>query len=470
MMKLYNTLTKRVDDFAPLAKNTARIYSCGPTVYNQAHIGNLSAYIYSDILHRALLLAGFKVERVMNFTDIDDKTIAAAKAKYSDLPPKAALAKLTKYFERLFLEDMASIGNDTETLKFVRASQSIAEIQGLIKKLLRLGVAYLADDGIYFNITEYSKTRQYGQLSHIDPPAKSKARIDNDEYDKESVQDFALWKKQKAGEPAWDFEIEDKNMAGRPGWHIECSAMSVRQLGQPFDIHTGGVDHIFPHHENEIAQSTAGDQPEVYARFFVHNEHLLVDGAKMAKSKNNFYTLADISAKGFRPLDFRLLILQSHYQTASNFSWENLAAARNRLKTWRAVAELRWQITGVEDAGQQSIVGHLLGSAKTALLDNLNTPETLKYIDQSIDEVSKNISNLDLGAMDAIFDFVDKYLGIKIYDFTPDIADNIKELIMIRQVERANGDYAKSDEIRQALADQNIEIKDIPNGIIWSRK
>ncbi|MDR1196892.1 MAG: cysteine--tRNA ligase [Candidatus Nomurabacteria bacterium] len=469
-MRIYNTLTKKVDDFAPLKGGIARVYSCGPTVYNNAHIGNLTAYIYSDILQRALLLGGFKVQRVMNFTDIDDKTIVAAQEKYPDLPAKESLKKLTRHFEKLFLEDMTEIGNDTKSLQFVRASESITEIQNLIQNLVKFGVAYTADDGVYFNIAEYSKKRKYGQLSHVDAPAEAKARIDNDEYDKESARDFALWKKQKTGEPAWDFEIDGQNMAGRPGWHIECSAMSVRHLGQPFDIHTGGVDHIFPHHENEIAQSTAGSQPEVYARFFFHNEHLLVDGAKMSKSKNNFYTLADIVKKSFSPLDFRMLILQSHYQTPSNFSWENLTAAHNRLKAWRNLAELRWQVSDVEDDGQQDIVKRLLESAKQALLDNLNTPETLKYIDQSIDEVSKNMAGLDFAAVNMIFDFIDKYLGIKIYDHTPDIADSIKELIVVRQVERANGNYGKSDEIREALSAQGVEIKDVSNGVIWSRK
>ena len=272
-MRLYNTRTHSIENFAPLQDNTVRMYSCGPTVYNHAHIGNLSSYIYADTLRRTLKAIGYQVKHVMNFTDVDDKTIRDSHMKYPDDEPMVALTKFTVHYERVFLDEMAQVGNSVDDVTFVKATDNIADIQQLIRKLLEQGDAYVADDGIYFSISEYRKTHQYGQLSHIDFNATDRQRINNDEYDKDHAHDFALWKAQKEGEPAWDFTLPDgSNMPGRPGWHIECSVMSVKNLGQPFDIHTGGVDLIFPHHENEIAQSTAGNQPAEYANFFVHNE------------------------------------------------------------------------------------------------------------------------------------------------------------------------------------------------------
>ncbi|GHU07009.1 cysteine--tRNA ligase [Alphaproteobacteria bacterium] len=468
-MKIHNTLTRQTEEFVPIEAPSVRVYTCGPTVYNNAHIGNLSAYIYADILVRSLRLAGYDVQQVMNFTDVDDKTIRDSRAHYPDVEPMVALTELTRHYEKVFLEDTTSIGNDISAVRFIRATDCIDEIKNFIKLLLDQQIAYLADDGIYFSIREYSKTRKYGQLSHVDLPAEARPRIDNDEYDKDNAQDFALWKIKKDGEPAWDFDVDGKDLSGRPGWHIECSVMSVNELGQPFDIHTGGVDHIFPHHENEIAQSTAGDQPEKLANYFVHNEHLLVDGAKMSKSKNNFYILQDIETKGFDPLDFRMLILQSHYQSPSNFSWDNLTAAKNRLRAWRNVAELRHQVPDIDDDGQQEIVRGLIAKAGEMLQDNLNTPEALKHIDQAIDIVSKDINNISHVALLTIFEFVDKYLGLQVLDSTPDIPDSIRDLIAVRQVERANGDYAKADEIRDALLSDGISLRDDGANVIWYR-
>ena len=215
-MNLYNTLSRQVEEFSPI-DDVVRVYTCGPTVYNHAHIGNLSAYVYSDILHRALRLSGYDVKRVMNFTDVDDKTVRDSRAKYPDIEPVEALTKFTRHWEEIFMRDMVAIGNDVGSVHFERATENIDGIITLIKYLLDRGVAYVADDGIYFDIAEYRKTRVYGQLSHVDAPAESRSRIDNDEYDKESVQDFALWKKQKNGEPAWDFVVDGENMPGRPG-------------------------------------------------------------------------------------------------------------------------------------------------------------------------------------------------------------------------------------------------------------
>lgn len=466
-MKLYNTLTHSVDNFTPLQNNTVRMYSCGPTVYNHAHIGNLSSYIYADTLRRTLKAIGYAVKHVMNFTDVDDKTIRDSRLKYPQDEPMAALTKFTAHYEHIFLEEMAEVGNNTDDIAFVKATDNISDIQQLICKLLKQGDAYVADDGVYFSISEYRKTRQYGQLSHVDFNATDRQRINNDEYDKDHAHDFALWKAQKEGEPAWDFTLPDgSNMPGRPGWHIECSVMSVKNLGQPFDIHTGGVDLIFPHHENEIAQSTAGNQPAEYANFFVHNEHLLVNGAKMSKSAHNFYTLPDLVERSFSPLDFRLLVLQSHYRSATNFSWETLEAAKNRRRHWCNVAELRHQVSDNPSEEQIDKVSQLVEQAQDAMENDLDTPNALKYFDEAFDLFKPE--QTDLGALDMLLTAIDQLLGLKLIETTPDIAPEDYELIDERQQARHAKDWTKSDQLRDELAKRGIQIKDGPTPI-WSQ-
>ena len=466
-MRLYNTRTHSIENFAPLQDNTVRMYSCGPTVYNHAHIGNLSSYIYADTLRRTLKAIGYQVKHVMNFTDVDDKTIRDSHMKYPDDKPMVALTKFTAHYERVFLDEMAEVGNNTDDIAFVKATDNISDIQQLICKLLKQGDAYVADDGVYFSISEYRKTRQYGQLSHVDFNATDRQRINNDEYDKDHAHDFALWKAQKEGEPAWDFTLPDgSNMPGRPGWHIECSVMSVKNLGQPFDIHTGGVDLIFPHHENEIAQSTAGNQPAEYANFFVHNEHLLVNGAKMSKSAHNFYTLPDLVERSFSPLDFRLLVLQSHYRSATNFSWETLEAAKNRRRHWCNVAELRHQASDNPSEEQIDKVSQLVEQAQDAMENDLDTPNALKYFDEAFNLFEPE--QTDLGALDMLLTAVDQLLGLKLTETTPDITPEDYELIDERQQARHAKDWAKSDQLRDELAKRGIQIKDGP-APIWSR-
>lgn len=466
-MRLYNTRTHSIENFAPLQDNTVRMYSCGPTVYNHAHIGNLSSYIYADTLRRTLKAIGYQVKHAMNFTDVDDKTIRDSHMKYPDDEPMVALTKFTAHYEQVFLDEMAQVGNSVDDVTFVKATDNIADIQQLIRKLLEQGDAYVADDGIYFSISEYRKTRQYGQLSHVDFNATDRQRINNDEYDKDHAHDFALWKAQKEGEPAWNFTLPDgSNMPGRPGWHIECSVMSVKNLGQPFDIHTGGVDLIFPHHENEIAQSTAGNQPVEYANFFVHNEHLLVNGAKMSKSAHNFYTLPDLVEHSFSPLDFRLLVLQSHYRNATNFSWETLEAAKNRRRHWCNVAELRHQVSDNPSEEQIDKVSQLVEQAQDAMENDLDTPNALKYFDEAFDLFKPE--QTDLGALDMLLTAVDQLLGLKLTETTPDITPEDYELIDERQQARNAKDWAKSDQLRDELAERGIQIKDGPTPI-WSR-
>ncbi|MBI5906432.1 cysteine--tRNA ligase, partial [Candidatus Saccharibacteria bacterium] len=266
-MKLYNTLTKKISVFQPLNDGHVGVYTCGPTVYDHIHIGNLSAFITADILRRVLGVNN-DVKQVMNFTDVDDKTIRRSQEKYPELEAMDALKKLTEEYSQIFLQDMESVGNDVNAITFVKATDSIKQMQVLIHSLYDKKFAYITEDGVYFSIKAYKDSgKTYGQLTEITASSTSEARIANDEYSKASPHDFALWKKQKKDEPAWDFELDGHDLRGRPGWHIECSAMSATVLGQPFDIHTGGVDLIFPHHENEIAQSTAGKNID-YAKLF----------------------------------------------------------------------------------------------------------------------------------------------------------------------------------------------------------
>lgn len=456
-MKLYNTLTKQVAHITPLDGEAYRIYSCGPTVYDHIHIGNLSSFIFADTLRRVLASTGTPVKHVMNFTDVDDKTIRRSHEQYTDLEPMTALLKLTSDYSQIFMSDMQAVGNDTSAMSFVKATDSIIDMQKLITALYERGFAYIADDGVYFSIDAYKKSgKLYGQLTEVTSSSTSEARIQNDEYDKESAHDFALWKTAKPGEPSWDFQLNSKDLKGRPGWHIECSAMSASILGQPFDIHTGGVDLIFPHHENEIAQSTATSKNEVYAACFAHNEHLLVDGKKMSKSLNNFHTLKDLSAKGFDPLALRLLVLQAHYRTQAHFSWENLEAAQNSLQNLYSWADLRHQSPQNDNAdGQKASISTI----EQSLQNNLDTPGALVSLYRLIGIVSP--SEQLLHELDDLFGF-----GLLARS---DITDDQKKIIVERQTARGNQDWATSDSLRDQLQEQGIELRDTDNTTIWSR-
>ena len=470
-MDLYNTLTRSVTTFTPVDGETVRIYSCGPTVYDHAHIGNLSAYIFADTLHRAVQLPGWKVEHAMNYTDVDDKTIRRSQELYPDDEPRQALHKLTDHYIELFLQDMASIGNDTANLTFVRATDTIEDMKELITRLYDGGFAYIADDGVYFSIDAYRRSgKTYGQLLELTNSNTSSERIQNDEYDKESVHDFALWKVQKGTEPAWDLQLGGKDLSGRPGWHIECSAMSRLVLGQPFDIHTGGIDLVFPHHENEIAQSTALEGDPLMAQFFMHNDHILIDGKKMSKSAHNFFTLEDIVTKGYDPLAFRLLVLQGHYRSPVNFTWENLEAAQNRLRNWQAVAALRWQAVDA-DLGdtEASYVGLIDSDVYSPMFIDLNTPQVLANISQRFTKFSENlVSQSVIDGFVEYLEVVDSLLGLNISSQS-DINSEQKQLIQDRQQARLNKDWPRSDEIRDTLLAQGLAVRDTPHGSIWHR-
>ncbi|MBP1661626.1 MAG: cysteinyl-tRNA synthetase, partial [Candidatus Aminicenantes bacterium] len=321
MIRFHNTLGGKVEEFVPIEPGRVRLYTCGPTVYDYPHIGNWRAYVFEDLLKRFLKYRGFDVLHVMNITDVDDKTIRGANARGIGLED----------YTRPFIEAFHAERDTLAILPadhYPRATAFIPEMAALIKILLDKGVAYRKDGSIYFAIDKFPS---YGRLSRINlEDRRPGSRGDSDEYEKDSVHDFALWKAPKEGEPVWETGIGP----GRPGWHIECSAMSAKYLGPTFDIHCGGVDNIFPHHENEIAQSEAANGVP-FVRYWLHCHHLVVDGEKMAKSKGNFFRLADILAKGYEPAEIRFLLLSTHYRKMLDFTEDGLRQARtsrNRIR------------------------------------------------------------------------------------------------------------------------------------------
>lgn len=475
-LRLHNTLTKKLENFSPINPDQVTIYSCGPTVYDNVHIGNLSAFIAADILRRTITANGYTVKHVMNFTDVDDKTIRRSGERYPDMDALDALRRLTTEYGDIFLEDMQTIGNDTGALTFIKAAEdtTIDGMKQLIGGLHAKGFAYIADDGVYFSIDTYKKSgKTYGQLVELNDENTSSERIANDEYDKDSAHDFALWKTQKPGEPAWEFDLDGHDLTGRPGWHIECSVMSSSQLGQPFDIHTGGIDLTFPHHENEIAQSTALTDDATYAAVFVHNEHILVDGKKMSKSAHNFYTLSDLTDKNVDPLVFRLLVLQSHYRNQTQFSFDNIEAAHNRLKHWRAIAALRHQThdTLVNDDDKAILLLAANQAIIEALNDDMNTPEALKVIDGAFGQLDgKSVTDIHQYGLTQLIDTIDQTLGIQLQQSTPDIGDDLKQTIVERQRARDDKDWTRSDELRNELANAGVVVRDTAHGSIWEYK
>jgi len=458
-MILRNSLSKKHEKILPIKDGEISIYSCGPTVYNNLHIGNLSAFIYADMLRRALVSDGYIVKHVMNITDVDDKTIRDSIAQYPNKDPHSALKALTDKYSKVFMKDLQLTGNNVDEITFISAVETIPEMIALTQKLLDNKIAYIADDGVYFSITKYYQSgHQYGVLQKI-ATQQSQARIVNDEYDKSSASDFALWKREVAGEPSWEAtfseDLMETDMAGRPGWHIECSAMSQKTLGLPFDIHTGGIDLKFPHHENEIAQSI-GSGAEEFAHYFMHNNHILVDGKKMAKSAGNFYTLRDIEAKGFSAQSFRLMVLESHYHSESHFSWDILEAAQNRLRNWQSAADRQFQLPLDDQDIAQNIARELQS--------NLASPQALQVIDRYFDEVVANDCSPSLASLTAI----ESLLGI---DLTRnDISNEAKGILKKRQVAREAKDWSLADKLREELnIKHSLIINDAKTGQVWSR-
>jgi len=475
-LKFFNTLTRQEEDFRSLRGKRVGMYTCGPTVYNYAHIGNLRSYVFADILKRVLDYNGFKVKQVMNITDVDDKTIRDSRAKYPELDPMAALKKFTAEYENYFWADLKKL-NIEMPQKITHATEYIKEMQKLVKRIFKAGFGYIKEGSAYFDLQKYIKSgHKYGNLINIDFSGfKAGARGDADEYEKENVRDFVLWKGRKDCEPAWDFKLNGENLPGRPGWHIECSAMGEAELGCPFDIHTGGIDLKFPHHENEIAQSAAGYGADRPVNFWLHNEHLLIDGQRMGKRFNNFYTVKDLEAKGFGPLAYRYLCLQTHYGKPMNFTWEALQAAGKGLDNLKQLAIKNYQskikIGKIDEEFKERFLA--------AVDDNLNLAEGLAILQ----EVLK--SDLAAGEkLATILDF-DRVLGLGFNDLSPVIEENvairdqidltllpreIKELAGERLVARQNKDWARSDELRVQIEAAGFAVEDEKSGYKIKKK
>ncbi|MFA4999541.1 MAG: cysteine--tRNA ligase [Parcubacteria group bacterium] len=449
-MRLYNSLSGNKEILEPVHGKTIRLYTCGPTVYNFAHIGNLRTYIFEDVLRRIIRLNGYKVLQVMNITDIDDKIIKAS------VESGKKLEEIALPLEKYFFEDLSKL-NIIRPEKTPRATRHIKTMIALIRTLLDKGYAYQTKDGsIYFKI---SKFKEYGKLSHPDfKDQGSSERTLADEYEKNEVKDFALWKTRKADEPYWDSPWGP----GRPGWHIECSAMAMKYLGSTMDIHAGGVDLMFPHHENEIAQSEAVTG-KLFSRFFLHSEHLLVNNVKMAKSTGNFYTLRDIEKKGYDPLSFRYLCLQTHYRSKMNFTWEALGAAAAALLNLK-------QVFALIKSNCKKVSGSRLSSEEKtgaekkvleALNDDLNTPKALAIVWNTLKD--KNYSPKE---KIALISYSDRVLGLNISEAPAImeiiIPEELGKLAEKREKLRKEGNFSAADKIRREIESKGYEIVDEP--------
>lgn len=462
MIRFYNTLSGTLEEFRPLREGEVRLYTCGPTVYDYPHIGNYRAYIFEDLLKRFLIFYGYKVIHVMNLTDVDDKTIKEAGRLGITLQEYTA-----KYIEAFF--------EDSKVLRLLpadiypRATEHIPDMVRMIRGLLEKGFAYYKDGSVYFSIEKFPT---YGRLAKINlEELKAGARVDSDEYEKESIHDFALWKKAKEGEPFWETELGP----GRPGWHIECSAMSTRYLGPTFDIHCGGVDNIFPHHENEIAQSEAY-YGQKFVNFWLHCHHLVVDGEKMSKSRGNFYTLRDLLARGIDPIDLRFFLLSTHYRKMLNFTFDNLEqarASRQRILDFVYELEHRTQAAG-SSPDVRRLADKALADFKNSLADDLNISAGLAVLFEFIREVNSRLAQNLIKQEDAIlalqtvFD-IDRVLAILPEKKEEALPADILEKIELRQKARKEKNFVLADAIREELRQLGIILEDTKEGVRWKR-
>ncbi len=443
-IKFYNTLTREKEIFSPIKKGEVSFYSCGPTVYNYPHIGNYRAYIFADTLKRVLLYEGYKVKHIMNLTDVDDKTIRDSQKD------GLSLKEFTEFYTQAFFKDIKSL-NIIAPQKFTKATDYIDEMVKIIEKLLKNNLAYKSEDGsVYFNIRKF---KNYGKLSGLvleEQKENAAGRIKKDEYGKDNIQDFALWKAwdEKDGDVFWNTALGK----GRPGWHIECSAMSMATLGEQIDIHTGGVDLIFPHHENEIAQSE-GATGKPFVKYWMHNEWVLVDQKKMSKSEKNFYTLRDLVDKSIDPIVYRFWLLMANYRTRVNFVWEALEGAETALKRlYNLCLELGSNVGKVNSEYQKKF--------KEFIEDDLDTPRALTVLWDVMKE--ENLSSADKKA--TVLDF-DKVFGLGFADLKEEkIPEEVQKLAKEREQTRKNKDFSKSDELRKKINSLGYEVKDTAEG------
>jgi len=470
-MRLYNTLSRSEEPFEPGPDRTVRMYTCGLTVYARGHIGNFRTFICLDVLRRTLRhLMGYQVREVMNFTDVDDRTIVEAQKAGMDL------RSYTDQYIALFREDALALGLEpVEESPRATDEANLRAMADLVGALDRNGHTYRSDGSVYFKISSFP---QYGRLAHLDHEGmKPGARIDTDKYAKEDARDFVLWKATKPGEPTWDFGAGP----GRPGWHIECSAMALRLLGEPpIDIHAGGIDLIFPHHENEIAQSE-GATGRAFSRFWVHVEYLLVDEQKMSKSLGNTYTIPDVAARGYRPSAVRYLLLSAHYRKQLNFTWASLAQAEEAL---RRLTDFLARVDAIAAPGGHEDVAARVAAARRAfaeaMQDDLNTAAALGAIFELVRALNSAIDVGEVGTGDvppirdafAMFDAVLGVIGLrKAEEEQPPVpVGEIERLIEERHAARRRRDFAAADRVRDDLAGRGVLLEDSAAGTRWKRK
>jgi cysteinyl-tRNA synthetase len=476
-IRLHNTLSGETEPFVPQKPGEVSMYTCGPTVYDYAHIGNYRTFVFQDILRRFLRLRGFQLTHVMNLTDVDDRIIANAAAE------GVSIREYTQKFVEAFFEDCKTLSIESPE-HWIRATDYIDDMVALIQRLQEKTYTYTGDGSIYYRIAKFPA---YGKLSKIDVSGiQAGARVDNDRYGKESARDFALWKAPKPGEYFWDTPIG----RGRPGWHIECSAMAMKFLGETLDIHTGGTDLAFPHHENEIAQSEAATG-KPFVRYWLHAEHLLVEGEKMSKSLGNFFTLRDLFAKGYKPSALRFALASVPYRRQLNFTFEGLQQATSAIERLRNFSDRLAQ--GKFPAGQQPGMAARIAQAKedfdAGLSDDLNTARALAAAYDFVREANIAIDKGEFRQGDvaaaqeflAIFDRVfavlkdndaEKLQALGYGDSSGALSDaEVDKRIEERQAARKRRDFAASDKIREELADRGIIIEDNRDGTVrWKRK
>ncbi len=463
MIRFHNTASGQLEEFVPIDPPNVGLYTCGPTVHDTAHIGNFRTFTWEDLLRRFLEYAGFLVRHVMNITDVDDKTIAKAQAR------GVALDAYTAPFIERFLEDLDAL-RFRRAHEYPRATHHVPGMIALIERLLAADIAYVRDGSVYFRIDRFPG---YGRLSGVGRRSlRLGTSVDVDEYDKDDARDFVLWKAPKeAHEPRWDAPFGP----GRPGWHIECSAMSMKYLGESFDIHTGGVDNIFPHHENELAQSEAATG-RPFVRMWMHAAHLQIEGEKMAKSAGNFLTLRDLVAEGHAPRTLRHLLIGTHYRKSLALSRDTLRQAATELSRFDA---LRFRLENEPPAADANpALAEAAGTAsaefRRTLSDDLNVAEAMAILFGLLREVNtaldaRRVSVVERDAVLAVLHGADGVLGtLEWPEEIPDAA--VEALIRRRQEARAAKDFAESDRIRIELAARGILLEDTPHGPRWKRR
>jgi len=462
-LRLFNTMSRQKEDFEPIEDGTVKMYTCGPTVYSFATIGNFRAYTFEDLLRRYLKYKGYKVTQVMNLTDVDDKTIKGCQAE------SVPLDDYTETFKKAFFDDLDSLRIERAEV-YPEATRHVPEMVAMIKKLIDRGIAYESGGSIYYKIEKFP---DYGKLAHMDiSKLKAGARVASDEYEKEQVSDFALWKAwdEADGPVFWETELGK----GRPGWHIECSAMSTKYLGNHFDIHCGGVDNMFPHHENEIAQSE-GATGEKFVNYWLHNEHLIVEGRKMSKSLGNYYTLRQILDKGYPAVAVRYLLMSTHYRQQLNFTFEGLEAAKSAIeRLWDFMDAVGAVKGGDPNPEVDKIIGRATDSFESALDDDLNISPALAAVFDFVRDINRLIHDNKLSAEDGaeVLDTMarfDSVLGIVSKDEV-DIDSEVEDLIVKRNEARKNKDFAEADRIRDDLLARGIVLEDTADGTKWKKK